>query len=217
LEAQTPDKLLFTQIFDSCPGLALDAELKAFLDAVLDSDQVYLAFLATIQAAFEALSSGQVYHCPCDEDWYYEVDLTKSVLPAWVSIENGHHVAGTGVVFDVEENGTVDKNARVVLFAPSAYFLKEFRCGYTYSLGVADINVQQAYMNVGLPSTTKTWNFGQVQTGTYFIGYVVNADISGITKVEIRCSVWTDGGGSGYLRNLGIYGYGYNPFSYATI
>ena len=64
----TPDFLRFSGMFDACDSPAIDGFMAAFLGEVMSKQSVYLAFLAVIQEAFEALKQGQRCNCPCDVD-----------------------------------------------------------------------------------------------------------------------------------------------------
>jgi len=64
----TPSAARFASMFNGCPHTTLTDDTITILDMLVNSEDVYLSFLATVQSAFEALKAGQRYRCPCDYD-----------------------------------------------------------------------------------------------------------------------------------------------------
>jgi len=64
----TPDFSRFSQMFVGCDDSNLSDFMQDFADGVVAEQETYLAFLALIEEAFQAIDGGQQFNCPCDTE-----------------------------------------------------------------------------------------------------------------------------------------------------
>jgi len=78
----TPSMFRFQTMFDVCSDAALGGLVGACIHALVDSEQMYVAYLALVQAAFEAIVAGQRFDCPCaEETMTFEFELPDTGAP----------------------------------------------------------------------------------------------------------------------------------------
>ena len=134
LGGSTPSSSQFASMFDGCDIPEITDDTLEILQSIVEDERLYLAFLETINKAFDALQDGQEYDCLCSE-WERTFDFTVddggfSVVPGINDFEAGTYVAGTGWSSGYDEK--VTGLAIQLAFAVQNCSVLELRLDYTY-------------------------------------------------------------------------------------
>lgn len=158
----TPDATRFSQMFDTCSEVTIPDVVLLALQAVVNSNEVYLTFLSVIQLAFEAIDGGQVYNCPCaTEKVTFEFTTESGSAPNTYYGLSGWQVypfsAGcfaylpeSGILGDDEVTGEYVQHRGVDMFRGGiSGEIRKVTVEFTYSYGVTEAMTHPAFITYG--------------------------------------------------------------------
>lgn len=197
----TPSPVRFQQMFDGCANVDLTVSVQNLMDDLLGSERIYLAFLAVVQSAFEAIEAGQRYSCPCGQERIvFEFTTESGSDPDTIYGEGGwierldqegcyNYIPEAGMFFGDEITGDSIQHRGIAMKRLGiSGEIQRVEVYYNYARGIVELIQPAASIIYG--GDYKQWGYDEITVGSDKM--IFRAALRTLVNDELGIGLYTD-------------------------